>query len=142
MPSPPVSPHTESDAEHTAELPAPDPTAHAHPGEHRMSQTDTWIAPAPPARLTEPSGPATRAARAAAEQRTAQLNTELGQVRAELAFQLDELTRARVQSEEQVAQSRAVLSTESARAEQLQRQLGEQESTTRTQRTLELEQRR
>ena len=224
MPSPPVSPHTESDAEHTAELPAPDPTAHAHPGEHRMSQTDTWIAPAPPARLTEPSAPATRAApapppatrateasppatraasapppaarlteappaagaaqarqaelaqqalsaklheaqqllaaksalltqaerardaayaaRAAAEQRTAQLNTELGQVRAELAFQLDELTRARVQSEEQVAQSRAVLSTESARAEQLQRQLGEQESTTRTQRTLELEQRR
>src|SRR2546429_4578348 len=62
MPSPPVSPHTESDAEHTAELPAPDPTAHAHPGEHRMSQTDTWIAPAPPARLTEPSAPATRAA--------------------------------------------------------------------------------
>src|SRR5205085_7982247 len=31
-------------------------------GEHRMSQTDTWIAPAPPARLTEPSAPATRAA--------------------------------------------------------------------------------
>ena len=223
MPSPPVSTHTESDAEHTAELPAPDPTAPAHPGEHRMSQTDTWIAPAPPARLTEPSAPATRAApapppatrateasppatraapapppaarlteappaaggaqprqaelaqqalsaklheaqellaaksarlteaerardaayaaRAAAEQRTAQLNTELGQVRAELAFQLDELTRAHVQSEEQVAQSRAVLSTASARADQLQRQLGEHESTTRTQRTLELEQR-
>src|SRR5256885_13335596 len=34
------------------------------------------------------------------------------------------------------------LSTESARAEQLQRQLGEQASTTRTQRSLELEQRR
>src|SRR5205823_6481848 len=132
MPSPPVSSHTESDAEHTAELPAPDSTAHAHPGEHRMSQTDTWIAPAPPARLTEAerARDAAYAARAAAEQRTAQLNTELGQVRAELAFQLDELTRARVQSEEQVAQSRAVLSTESARAEQLQRQLGEQESTT------------
>src|SRR6266513_690356 len=96
------------------------------------------------ARLTqaERARDAAYAARAAAEQRTAQLNTELGQVRAELAFQLDELTRARVQSEEQVAQSRAVLSTESARAEQLQRQLGEQESTTRTQRSLELEQRR
>ena len=61
MASPPVSTHTESDTEHTAELPAPDPTA-PHPGEHRMSQTDTWIAPAPPARLTEPSAPATRAA--------------------------------------------------------------------------------
>src|SRR3989440_8146639 len=223
MPSPPVSPHTESDAEHTAELPAPDPTAHAHPGEHRMSQTDTWIAPAPPARLTEPSAPATRAApapppatrateasapatraaqapppaarlteappaagaaqarqaelaqqalsaklheaqellaakgarltqaerardaayaaRAAAEQRTAQLNTELGQVRAELTFQLDEQTRARVQFEEQLAQARALLGTASARADQLQSQLGEQESTTRTQRTLQLEQR-
>src|SRR5216110_3278537 len=63
MPSPPVSTHTESDTEHTAELPAPDPTA-PHPGEHRMSQTDTWIAPAPPARLTEPSAPATRATEA------------------------------------------------------------------------------
>src|SRR5256885_5390568 len=199
MASPPVSTHTESDAEHTAEMPVFDPKTHAHAGEHRMSQTDTWIAPAPPARPTEGSAPATRAAeappptarlteappaaareaelalqalsakldeaeellaakgarltqaerardealaaRAAAEQRAAQLNTELGQVRAELTFQLDEQTRARVQFEEQLAQARALLGTASARADQLQSQLGEQESTTRTQRTLQLEQR-
>src|SRR2546430_10841141 len=64
MASPPVSTHTESDAEHTAEMPVFDPKTHAHAGEHRMSQTDTWIAPAPPARPTEGSAPATRAAEA------------------------------------------------------------------------------
>src|SRR5256885_13084142 len=201
MASPPVSTHTESDAEHTAELPVFDPKTQAHAGEHRMSQTDTWIAPAPPTRLTEGSPPATGAAeappptarlteappaagaarqaelalqalsaklheaqellaakgarltqaerardealaaRAAAEQRAAQLNTELGQVRAELTFQLDEQTRARVQFEEQLAQARALLGTARARADQLQSQLGGPESTTRTQRTLQLEQR-
>jgi chromosome segregation ATPase len=81
------------------------------------------------------------AARATAEQRAAQLNTELGQVRAELAFQLDELTHARVQFEEQLAQARALLGPASARADRLQRQLEEQESATRTQRAQELEQR-
>jgi chromosome segregation ATPase len=81
------------------------------------------------------------AARAAAEQRAAQLNTELAQVRAELAFQLDELTRSRAQFEEHLAQARALLSTASARADQLQRQLEEQESATRAQRAQELEQR-
>jgi chromosome segregation ATPase len=222
MASPPASSHPEPDPERTAELPVLDPAA-AHAGEHRMSQTDTWIAPplatglaeardaragehrqsqtddtlilpplaarpaeaAPPAaRLTEASPPAgaaqaarqtelaqkelsaklretqellaskgarltqaerardeAYAARAAAEQRAAQLNTELGQVRAELAFQLDELTRGRAQFEEQLAQARSMLSTASARADQLQRQLEEQESTTRTQRAQELEQR-
>src|SRR5438309_531832 len=56
------------------------------------------------------------AARAAAEQRAAQLNTELGQVRAELAFQLDELARARAQFDGQLAQARVLLSAASARS--------------------------
>ena len=216
MSSPRVPSHADSDSdpEHTAELPVLDPAA-AHPGEHRMSQTDTWIAPglsqsdtlilpqltagpaeaAPPAaRLTEAPPPAgaaqaarqtelaqqalsaklremqelsgmlresqeqlaakgTRltqaegardeayAARAAAEQRAAQLNTELAQVRAELAFQLDELTGSRAQFEEHLAQARALLNTATARTDQLQRQLEEQESAARAQRAQELEQR-
>src|SRR6267378_2846972 len=81
------------------------------------------------------------AARAAAEKRAAQLNTELAQVRSELAFQLDEPTRSRAQFEEHLAQARALLNTASARADQLQRQLEEQESATRAQRAQELEQR-
>src|SRR6202521_5721526 len=70
------------------------------------------------------------AARAAAEHSAAELDAELGQVRAELAFQLDELTGAR---------ARALLSAASARAEELQRRLEEQESAARTQRAQEHE---
>jgi len=81
------------------------------------------------------------AARAAAEQRAAQLNTELGQVRAELAFQLDELARSRAQFDGQLAQARALLSAASARAVDLQRRFEEQESAARTQRAQELEHR-
>ena len=81
------------------------------------------------------------AARAAAEQRAAQLNTELGQVRAELAFQLDELARSRAQFDGQLAQARALLSAASARADDLQRRFEEQESAARTQRAQELEHR-
>ncbi len=81
------------------------------------------------------------AARAAAEQRAAQLNTELGQVRAELAFQLDELARERAQFEGQLAQARALLNAASARADDLQRRFEEQESAARTQRAQELEHR-
>ena len=81
------------------------------------------------------------AARATAEQRAAQLNAELGQVRAELAFQLDELTRARAQFDEQLAQARALVSAANSRADELQRRLEEQQDATRTQRVLELEHR-
>jgi chromosome segregation ATPase len=82
------------------------------------------------------------AAHAAAEHRAAQLNAELEQVRAELAFQLDELTGARARFDEQLAQARALLSAASARAEELQRRLEEQESATRTQRAQEHEHQR
>jgi len=81
------------------------------------------------------------AARAAAEQRAAQLNGELGQVRAELAFQLDELTRARTQFDEHLAQARALVSTAGSRADELQRRLEEQQDATRAQRVQELEHR-
>jgi hypothetical protein len=81
------------------------------------------------------------AARAAAEQRAAQLNGELGQVRAELAFQLDELTRARTQFDEALAQARALVSTAGSRADELQRRLEEQQDATRAQRVQELEHR-
>jgi chromosome segregation ATPase len=81
------------------------------------------------------------AARAAAEQRVAQLDGELGQVRAELAFQLDELTRARAQFDEQLAQARALVSAASSRAEEQQRRLEEHQGATRTQRVQELEHR-
>src|SRR5256885_860947 len=81
------------------------------------------------------------AARAAAEQRAAQRNAELGQVRAELAFQLDELARSRAQCDGQLAQARALLSAASARADDLQRRFEEQESAARTQRAQELEHR-
>jgi len=79
------------------------------------------------------------AARAAAEQSAAQLNAELGQVRGELAFQLDELTGARARFEDQLAQARALLSAASARAAELQRRLEEQESAAGTQRAQEHE---
>src|SRR6202521_3823396 len=49
------------------------------------------------------------AARAAAEHSAAELDAELGQVRAELAFQLDELTGARARFDDQLAQARALL---------------------------------
>ncbi|HEY0766450.1 MAG TPA: FHA domain-containing protein [Steroidobacteraceae bacterium] len=78
------------------------------------------------------------AARAAAEQLAAQLNGELGELRAEHAFQLDELERARTQFDEQLAQARALVSATGARVEELQRRLAEQESATRTQRADEL----
>jgi chromosome segregation ATPase len=81
------------------------------------------------------------AARAAAEQRAAQLDGELGQVRAELAFQLDELTHARARFEEQLAQARALVSAAGSRAEELQRRLEEQQGASRTQRLQELEHR-
>ena len=79
------------------------------------------------------------AARAAAEHSAAQLDAELGQVRAELAFQLDELTGARARFDDQLAQARALLSAASARAEELQRRLEEQESAARAQRAQEHE---
>jgi chromosome segregation ATPase len=81
------------------------------------------------------------AARAAAEQRAAQLDGELGEVRAELAFQVDELTRSRAQFDEQLAQARALVSAAGSRAEELQRRLDEQQDATRTQRLQELEHR-
>ncbi len=77
------------------------------------------------------------AARAAAEHSAAQLNAELGQVRAELAFQLDELTGARSRFDNELAQARALLSAASARADELQRRLEEREGATRTQRAQE-----
>jgi chromosome segregation ATPase len=79
------------------------------------------------------------AARAAAEQRAAQLDGELGQVRADLAFQLDELSSARAKFDEQLAQARALVSAASSRAEELQRRLEEHDSATRMQRARELE---
>ena len=79
------------------------------------------------------------AARTAAEHSAAQLNAELEKVRAELAFQLDELTVARARFDDQLAQARALLSAASARADQLQRRLEEQESAARTQRAQEHE---
>jgi chromosome segregation ATPase len=81
------------------------------------------------------------AARAAAEQRAAQLDGELGQVRGELAFQLDELTHARARFDEQLAQARALVSAAGSRADELQHRLEEQQSATRTQRLQELEHR-
>ena len=95
------------------------------------------------ARLTQVERARTEAyaARAAAEQRAAQLDGQLGEVRGELAFQLDELTHARAQFDEQLAQARALVSTAGSRAEELQHRLDEQQGATRTQRLQELEQR-
>jgi chromosome segregation ATPase len=81
------------------------------------------------------------AARAAAEQRAAQLDGELGQVRAELAFQLDEHTHARARFDEALAQARALVSAAGSRADELQRRFEEQQGATRTQRVQELEHR-
>src|ERR1700680_4801204 len=79
------------------------------------------------------------AARTAAEHRAAQLDAELGQGRAELAFQLDDVRGARARFDEQLAQARALLSAASARGDELQRRLEEQESATRTPRAQEHE---
>jgi len=81
------------------------------------------------------------AARAAAEQRAAQLEGQLGEVRAELAFQLDELTHSRAQFDEQLAQARALVSAAGSRAEELQRRFEEQQDATRARRLQELEHR-
>jgi hypothetical protein len=93
------------------------------------------------ARLTqvEQAREEAHAARAAAEQSAAELNAELGQVRGELAFQLDELTGARARFDDQLAQARTLLSAASARAAELQRRLEEQESAAGTQRAQEHE---
>ena len=70
-------------------------------------------------------------ARAAAERRAGQLDRELAQLQAEHAFQLDEHARARGHFEEELAQARALLSAASARADGLQKRLGELESAAR-----------